>query len=213
VPFDEVHSLGGIASAHEMLTGRMAESKLMEYQRNFPQSWNWARTLARSIAASAVSSLSAFIDAGIIDVRKRADWGQPPMGEPDRTDALKDIALQLMGVSPTDGQSVKLHEVESPNGPAGAKMSFRTLLLERVFAVRPEFRIAEPTRKNLLGNGNVFSDPLLEEIVKACNGNLVELVGGLKRADAEAQRLVIGTAMSSADPGQDIDVHLGSNLI
>ena len=81
-----------------------------------------------------------------------------------------------------------------------------------VFAMRPETQIEVAKGRNLFGTGKIFETEELGEMVSQCNNNLCDFVTRLKHADVEAQRLVLGTALTNANPGQDFDLHIGSNL-
>lgn len=212
MPFDEVSSTGSVANAHALLTGAWEPQRLTEFRRNYPSAYQWSTVLARSVMATTVAALSALVDSGMVTILDETDWATAALPtKAERNRALVSVARQLMTLPSSDGPVVKQHLARVPD--TGVEIEARKLLLERVFAVRPEMRIANPDKRDMFGTGRVFDDPVLGEIVSQCTSNLSDLVSGLKHWDAEAQRLVLGTALTNAKPGQDLDVHLGSNLV
>jgi hypothetical protein len=228
VPFDEVHSLGSIDNAHQLLT-RMDKFKLQEYQRNFPGCALWAQVLGRHIMAATMLSVSALLDAGVIVIKEREEWGRAgQLDEKKRLEKLVELGRELTvvgdyesahgGASRGNGSSgggdSSHSPLQIPSKMAGsnATIDLRTLLIERFFGIEREYRIVNPQRRDIHGTSMLYDSPEYEQLADLCNNDLRQLHASFKRADNIAQRLVIGTAMTSAKPSQDIDVHIGSNL-
>lgn len=220
VPVNEEHTLGGITSAYKLMTKAMTSNQAAEYKRMYPYSAQFAAILQQHTLQSSFAAIVAAVRAGVVAPLRKEQWSQQraeitaPANGQNLDDWQVMLARQLLELE-NNGRSLSVEEADRYylQGDAGeGDLDLGTYMVKTAFAEESAYELYSPT---MIGTGGrrVFDDVTREQIVLQQKSNNKTLVAGLRHCDASAQRLCLGTALNTAMPGQDLDVHLGANLI